>query len=149
MWTLLINLICIAKAPVTIFLICESRHLYIRGDKNANNIAKCQIRWTAFILVIVHVICLNEILERQTFKNNLNAVRLLEKGCNRAIFPVSTSFLLKITIKMYYCKWLFADMILIKCSNHAKSYSACIKKCVNFDICHLYMSAGDYVATIW
>lgn len=42
----------------------------------------------------------------------------------------------------------FADVILVRCSNHAKSYGACIKKCVKFYICHLYMSAGDYVAAI-
>lgn len=39
-------------------------------------------------------------------------------------------------------------MILVKCSNNAKSYGACIKKCVKFYFCHLYMSAGDYVAMI-
>lgn len=33
--------------------------------------------------------CLNEILETQTFKNTLNAVRVLQKDCNKAIFPVS------------------------------------------------------------
>lgn len=78
-----------AKTPGAIFLICESCPLYIRGDKNANNIVKCQIRWTALILVIVHLMCLNEILETQTFKNTLNAVRVLQKDCNKAIFPVS------------------------------------------------------------